>query len=50
MENKKKKLKKNSTLSVNVFSAKVPIGDTIFMSLTVDETVILRGHPTHTKV
>ena len=33
-------------LSVNVFSTKVLIGDTIFTS----ETAILRGHPSHEKV
>ena len=33
-------------LSVNVFSTKVLIGDTVFMSPTSgDGTVILRGHP-----
>ena len=32
-------------LSVNVFSAKVLIGDTIFTSPTGEETAILRGHP-----
>ena len=37
-------------LSVNEFSTKVPIGDTIFTSPTGDGTVILRGHPSHTKV
>ena len=37
-------------LSVNVFSKKVLIGDTIFMSPTGDGTAILRGHPSHAKV
>ena len=37
-------------LSVNEFSTKVPVGDTIFTSPTGDGTVILRGHPSHTKV
>ena len=32
-------------LSVNVFSTKVPIENTIFTSPTGDETAILRGHP-----
>ena len=36
--------------SVNVFSAKVLIWDTIFMSPTGDRTAILRGHPRHAKV
>ena len=42
MEEKKKK--KRSYLSVNVFSKKVLIGDTIFTSPTEDGTAILRGH------
>ena len=37
-------------LSVNVFSAKVLIGDTIFTSPNGDGTAILRGHPSHAKV
>ena len=37
-------------LSVNVFSTKVPIGDTIFTSPNGDRTAILRGHPSHAKV
>ena len=37
-------------LSVNVFSTKVLIVDTIFTSPTRDGTVILRGHPSHAKV
>ena len=37
-------------LSVNVFSTKVLIGDTIFTSRTGDGTAILRGHPSHAKV
>ena len=36
--------------SVNVFSAKVLIWDTIFMSRTGDRTAILRGHPRYSKV
>ena len=35
---------------VNLFSAKVLIGDTIFTSPTGDRTVILRGHPSHANV
>ena len=47
----KKKKKKNALyLSVNVFSTKVLIGDTIFTSPTGDGTAILRGHPSHAKV
>ena len=43
--------KKNALyLSVNVFSTKVLIGDTIFTSPTGDGTAILRGHPSHSKV
>ena len=37
-------------MSVNVFSTKVLIGDTIFTSPTGDGTAILRGHPSHAKV
>ena len=37
-------------LSVNVFSTKVLIGDTIFTSPNGDVTAILRGHPSHAKV
>ena len=37
-------------LSVNVFSTKGLIGDTIFISPTGDTTAILRGHPSHPKV
>ena len=37
-------------LSVNVFSMKVLIADTIFTSLTGDGTAILRSHPSHAKV
>ena len=37
-------------LSVNVFSTKVLIGDTIFTSPTEDGTSILSGHPSHAKV
>jgi len=36
--------------SVNVFSKKVLIGDTIFTSPTGYGTAILRGHPSHAKV
>ena len=37
-------------LCSSVFSIKVRIGDTIFMSLTGDGTAILRGHrPNHAK-
>ena len=43
--------KKNALyLSVNVFSTKVLIWDTIFTSPTGDGTAILRGHPSHAKV
>ena len=43
--------KKNALyLSVNVFSMKVLIGDTIFTSPNGDGTTILRGHPSHVKV
>ena len=43
--------KKNALyLSVNVFSTKVLIGDTILTSPTGDGTAILRGHPSHAKV
>ena len=34
-------------LSVNVFSTKLLIGDTIFTSPTGDGTAIFRGHPSH---
>ena len=37
-------------MSVNVFSTKVLIGDTIFTSPNEDGTAILRGHPSHAKV
>ena len=43
-------IKKALYLSVNVFSTKVLIGDTIFTSPTGDGTAILRGHPSHAKV
>ena len=36
--------------SVNVFSTKVLIGDTIFTSPTGDRTAILHGHPSHVNV
>ena len=42
--------KKALYLSVNVFSTKVPIGDTIFTSPNGDGTTILHGHPSHVKV
>ena len=43
--------KKNALYSsVNVFSRKVLIGDTIFTSPTGDRTAILCGHPSHAKV
>ena len=37
-------------LSVNVFSTKVLIRDTIFTSPNGDGTAILRGHPSHATV
>ena len=37
-------------LSINVFSMKVLIGDTIFTSPNGDGTAILCGHPSHAKV
>ena len=37
-------------LSVNVFSTKVLIEDTIFTSPTGDRTTTLHGHPSHAKV
>ena len=43
-------LKNALRLSVNVFSLKVLIGDTIFTSPSGEETAILRGHPIHAKV
>ena len=46
----KQKKKKALYLSVNVFSTKVLIGDTIFTSPDGDGTAILRGHPSHAKV
>ena len=45
-----KTVKKAFYLSVNVFSTKALIGDTIFTSPTGDRTAILRGHPSHAKV
>ena len=43
--------KKNALyLSVNVFSTKVLVGDTIFTSLTGYGTAILRGHQSHARV
>ena len=45
------KRKKNVLyFSVNVFSTKVLIGDTIFTSPTGDGTAFLRGHPNHAKI
>ena len=46
------RVKKKCTfyLSVNVFSTKVLIGDTIFTSPNGDGTAILRGHLSHAKV
>ena len=46
----KSKKKKALYLSVNVFSRKVLIGDTIFTSPTGDGTAIIHGHPSHAKV
>ena len=46
-------LQKNKNLlylSVNLFSTKVLIGDTIFVSPTGDGTAILRDHPSFAKV
>ena len=43
-------LKKALYLSVNVFSTKVLIEDTVLTSPTGDGTAILRGHPSHAKV
>ena len=44
-------LEKNALyLSVNVFSTKVLVGDTIFTSLTGDGTAILRGQPSYARV
>ena len=45
-----KQKKKEIYLSIDVFSTKVLIGDTIFTSPTGDGTAILRGHPSHAKV
>ena len=42
--------KKALYLSVDVFSTKALIGDTIFTPPTGDGTTILRGHPSHAKV
>ena len=42
--------KKHFILSVNVFSTKVLIWDTIFTSPCWDGTAILRGYPSHAKV
>ena len=46
----KKKILSSVSLSVNAFSTKALIGETIFTSPTGDETAILRGHPSHAKV
>ena len=43
------KIQKNG-LSINVFSSKILIEDTIFTSPTGDGSAILCGHPSHTKV
>ena len=43
------KIQKNG-LSINVFSTKILIEDTIFTSPTGDGTAILCGLPSHTKV
>ena len=48
--NKKKKTLYLFCLSNYVFSTKVLIWDTVFMSLTGDRTAILRGHPRDAKV
>ena len=45
-----KRKKKALYLSVNVFSTKVLIGDTIFTSPTGDGAAFLRGHPSHAKI
>ena len=51
MKKKNKQTKKNNTyLSVNVFSTKVLIGDTICTSPTEDRTTILRDHPSQARV
>ena len=48
---KNKEIRKNALyLSVNVFSTKVLIGDTILTSPTGDGTAILCGHASHAKV
>ena len=44
------KNKNSFYLSVNLFSMKVLIGDTIFASPTGDRTAILRDHPSFAKV
>ena len=48
---REKKNNDNNVLyvSVNVFSKKVLIGDTIFTCPTGNGTAILRGHPSHAK-
>ena len=47
---KTNKQTKNTYLSVNVFSTKVLIGDTICTSPTEDRTTILRDHPSQARV
>ena len=49
-EDRTNALKCTFYLSVNVFSTKVLIGNTIFTSPNGDGTGILRGHPSHAKV
>ena len=43
-------MNESTYLSVNVFSTKVLIGDTIFTSPNGDGTAILRCDPSHVKV
>ena len=53
LQPKKKRIKKTKNkknLSVNAFSTKVMIEDSIFTSPTGDWTAILRGRPSHGKV
>ena len=47
---KKEKLRDAIYFSVNVFSTKVLIGDSIFKLSTGDRTAFLLGHPSHAKV
>ena len=44
-----KRKKKALSLSVNVFSTKLLIGDTIFTSPTGDGDAFIRGRPSHAK-